>query len=148
MRIHTLAAAVVGLGLALAPLPATAASANSSFTIDTQNVGGASDIVAATGAFASCTEATDLSGFGNQIKPRKVQFSGEKLLTCGDSWVIVHYDATLNFSNGKRTFGTWFIVDSTLEGATSGGGRLAGDSTACVPVVDFCILDHFWGKVS
>ncbi|MGZ8738394.1 MAG: hypothetical protein ACXWW7_14610, partial [Nocardioides sp.] len=59
----------------------------------------------------------------------------------------VHYVA-LQVPSGTQ--GTWEITASTLAGATSGGGTLIGDASACVPLKNSggCILDTFTGDVS
>jgi hypothetical protein len=119
------------------------------FVVDTQFRTGPSDIVEAGGAFADCTQVTDLSNGGEQIGPNKGLFFGDKLIQCADGTVTIHYNAAINFASGKKTSGHWFVVDSTLPGVTSGFGTVRGDSSACQVADDSggCILDTFAGTV-
>ncbi len=50
---------------------------------------------------------------------------------------------------GRKTFGTWTILESTLPGVETGGGRLKGDSARCEILVGSqgCILDTLSGYV-
>lgn len=117
--------------------------------VDTQFRTAPSDIVEAGGAFADCTQVTDLVVGGEQIGPNKVLFFGDKLVQCAEGTVTIHYNATFNFAAGKKTSGHWFVVDSTLPGVTSGFGTVRGDNSAC-EVADYsdgCILDTFAGTV-
>ena len=120
------------------------------FVVDTQFRSGPNDIVEAGGAFADCTQVTDLAlPGGEQIGPNKVLFFGDKLVQCAAGTVTIHYNAALNFSSDKKTSGHWFVVDSTVSGITSGFGTVRGDSSACVVSDDSegCILDTFAGVV-
>ncbi len=94
---------------------------------------------------------TDLWGGGEQIGSRKVLFFGDKEVTCDGGVVVIHYVAEMNFQSGKRTSGYWYVIseDSTLAGATEGGGTVRGDNTSCTPAEPggFCILDTFAGDV-
>ena len=56
----------------------------------------------------------------------------------------------ITFPAGRKTFGDWWVVSSTLPGVTVGGGKLMGDSRGCEPVPgsDGCITDSFSGFVS
>ena len=119
------------------------------FVVDTQFRAGPSDIVDAGGAFADCTQVTDLASGAEQTGPNKVLFFGDKLVQCADGTVTLHYNAALNFSSGKKTSGHWFVVDSTVPGITDGFGTVRGDNSACVIADDSegCILDTFAGAV-
>jgi hypothetical protein len=119
------------------------------FVVDTQFRTTPSDIVDAGGAFAGCTQVTDLSNGGEQIGPNKALFFGDKLVECAGGTVTIHYNATFNFHGGKKTSGHWFVVDSTLPGVTSGFGTVRGDNSACQVADDSdgCILDTFAGTV-
>ena len=48
-----------------------------------------------------------------------------------------------------RTFGSWYVVSSSLAGVTAGSGRLKGDCRTCevLPESGGCILDVFTGQV-
>jgi hypothetical protein len=78
-----------------------------------------------------------------------VLFSGQKRLNCDGGTVVLSYEARLNLAAGRKTFGTWTILESTLSGVETGGGRLKGDSARCevVPGSQGCILDVFSGFV-
>jgi hypothetical protein len=119
------------------------------FVVDTQFRTAPSDIVEAGGAFADCTQVTDLVVGGEQIGPNKALFFGDKLVQCAEGTVTIHYNATFNFAGGKKTSGHWFVVDSTLPGVTSGFGTVRGDNSACEVANDSdgCILDTFAGTV-
>jgi hypothetical protein len=118
--------------------------AKSSFTVMTSFVSSPSDIVAATGPWADCTEVTDLNGYANQVSPTKVQFSGEKQVGCASGDVVIHYDAATNFrSRAGQTFGTWSVVSSENPSITGGSGTVSGDPRGCPD----CILDVFTGRV-
>lgn len=64
--------------------------------------------------------------------------------------VLISYEATSNVASGRRTSGTWQVIDSTLDGVESGGGQVKGDAARCTvgPGSDGCILDTFRGSVS
>ncbi|MGN6578198.1 MAG: hypothetical protein ACTHKG_21195 [Nocardioides sp.] len=148
--VTTTVATLALAGLVAAPLPsASAAPRGDYFVVNTQE--GSSPIVDAGGAFASCTSVTDLSAGGEQIGPRKVLYFGDKEVTCAGDVVVIHYVAEMNFESGKRTSGYWYVVteESTLPGATEGGGTVRGDNTRCTPAAPggFCILDTFAGDV-
>ena len=119
------------------------------FVVDTQFRAGPSDIVEAGGAFADCTQVTDINAGGEQIGPNKGLFFGDKLVQCGDDTVTLHYNAAINFSSGKKTSGHWFVLESTVPGITEGFGTVRGDNSACVIADDSegCILDTFAGVV-
>jgi hypothetical protein len=144
-------AALAMTGLALGLVTATPASGavgtSTSFVVDTQFVDGPSDIVSATGDLASCTEVLDLGGTITQVTRVKVQFSGEKVLACGAHEVVVHYDAQFNGEAGRRTFGDWYVVSSTLPGVQGGSGTLKGDNRTCTleEGSEGCITDTFTG---
>jgi len=141
--------AVTGLALAFASAtPASGAIGTpTTFVIDTQFVDGPSDIVSATGGLASCTEVVDLNGTATQITRTKVQFSGDKELSCGRYEVVIHYDAQMNGEAGRRTFGDWYVVSSSLPGVDGGSGTLKGDSRTCTldEGSGGCITDTFTG---
>jgi hypothetical protein len=145
------AAAVAAIGLTLAFASAAPASAAvgtpTTFVIDTQFVDGPTDIVSATGGLASCTEVVDLDATITQITRVKVQFSGEKELTCGRYEVVIHYDAQFNGEASRRTFGDWYVVSSTLPGVDGGSGTLKGDNRTCTleEGSEGCITDTFTG---
>ena len=145
--VAALAATGLATGVAAAPPAAGAIGTPTTFVIDTQFVAGPSDIVSATGDLASCTEAQDLGGTATQITRNKVQFSGEKELTCGKYEVVIHYDAQLNGEAGRRNFGDWYVVSSSLPGVDGGSGTLKGDSRTCTLEEGSggCITDTFTG---
>ena len=120
-----------------------------SFVVDTQFVDGPSDVVAASGPLAACTQVLDSGGVATAVGPRKVQFSGEKTLLCDGGDVVIHYDAVINAEGGRRTFGDWYVVSSTLDGVEGGSGTVKGDNRTCT--VDEgsggCITDTFSGRV-
>ncbi len=76
-------------------------------------------------------------------------FSGEKVLACGADEVVVHFDSTVNAKAGRKSFGDWYVVSSTLAGVAGGSGTVKGDSKSCTPVAGSfgCILDTFTGNV-
>lgn len=117
--------------------------------VDTQFYGGPSAIVEA-GAFAGCTSVKNLWGAAEAVSPERRLFTGEKRLSCAGDTVTVYYEATQDTASGKRTMGTWYVTESTVAGATSGGGTLRGDNTACTIAKNSggCILDTFTGDVS
>jgi hypothetical protein len=143
--------ALAAAGTVLLAAAATATSADagvppakSSFTVMTSFVSSPSEIVAATGPWADCTDVTDLSNYANQVSPTKVQFSGEKLVGCASGDVVIHYDATMNFrSEQGLTFGSWSVVSSENPSIQGGSGTVSGDPRGCPD----CILDVFTGRV-
>ena len=137
-------------GMAVAGGPATAAQGEDYFVVDTQFIAAPSSIVDAGGAFESCTSVRDLGSTAEQTGPNQFTFSGLKRISCAaGSSVLIEYVASTT-AGGRRTSGEWWVVDSSLEGATTGGGRVRGDSTACTPRpgAGGCILDTFSGDVS
>jgi hypothetical protein len=121
-----------------------------SFAVSTQFSPDPSVIVAATGPFTACTTVTDLGGDAVETGPNTVLFTGQKRLNCDGGAVVLSYEARLNLAAGRKTFGTWTILESTLSGVETGGGRLKGDSASCEVVAGSggCILDVFSGYVS
>ena len=142
-----LATTGLALGLATAAPAAGAIGTPTTFVIDTQFVDAPSDIVSATGDLASCTKATELDNVATQITRNRVQFSGEKALTCGAYEVVIHYDAQVNAASGRRTFGDWYVVSSTRPGVDGGSGTVKGDGRGCTlqEGSDGCITDTFAG---
>lgn len=142
-------AAVLGLVAASAVMSASPASAKSGddfFVVNTQV--GVSPIVESGGAFADCDAVEDVGeAIAEFVSPNKVIFIGDKRVLCDGGDVLIHFNATLNLASSKRTSGHWFVVDSTLEGVTSGFGTVRGDNRRCTPApgTDFCILDTFSG---
>jgi hypothetical protein len=137
---------------ALVTVPGHAQAAKgtkASFTVNTQFSPDPSPIVAATGPFTACTTVTDLGGNAVDTGPSTVLFTGTKRVNCAGGTVLVAYEARLNLAAGRKTFGTWTILESTLPGVEDGGGRLKGDSGRCeiLPGGDGCILDVFSGHV-
>jgi hypothetical protein len=135
---------------ALGTTAAEAAAGRTTFVVDTQFISAPSTIVSASGPLSSCTHAVDLEGDGVQTGPRTVLFFGVKELQCASGTVTISYEATSNFASGRRTSGTWQVIDSTLAGVESGGGQVKGDNARCTPQAgsDGCILDTFRGSVS
>jgi hypothetical protein len=146
-------AATTVLTTASALTGATAASAADGedyFVVDTQFFFGPADVVDAGGAFADCRMVKDLGAATSTTTTGDTQYEGEKRITCAPGTkVTVHYVVILDEA-AQRTEGTWWIVDSTLPGATTGGGTLVGDYSACTPMRNAggCILDTFSGDVS
>ncbi len=143
-------AALATLGIAG---PTHAAGPPSGFVIDTQFVEGDSDVTG-WGAFASCTSATSISNDPVPRTPAQPLFSGLKILHCADgATVTVEFSAFITFpapgarGGAFKTFGNWSVVESTLAGVTSGGGKLMGDSRTCEVEAgsDGCITDSFRG---
>jgi hypothetical protein len=136
------------------------AGTRTSFTVDTQFVDGPSDIIAATGPLAVCTQVTDLENNGDQKSHNQIVFFGVKQLTCGTATVTVGYRAFITLpalqtdvipaGGGYRTIGDWWVLASTLPGVSSGGGKLTGDNRTCtLDEGSFgCITDSFRGAVS
>ena len=156
------ALAAVAVAVALGCVPANAAAGTMTmFTVDTQFVDGPSDIVAATGPLSSCTLVTDLESSGDMRTRNQLIFSGVKQLSCGADTVTIGYQAFITLpalqnptvlpaGGGFKTFGTWWVLDSTLAGVSAGGGTLMGDSRSCTPEAGSggCITDLFRGSVS
>ena len=155
-----LAAAAVAVALGCVPAHA-ADGTRTMFTVDTQFVDGPSEIVAASGPLASCTEVSDLESSADLRTHNQLVFSGVKELACGAATVTVGYQAFITlpaFQNpnvlpaggGFKTFGTWWVLDSTLDGVSSGGGTLMGDGRTCTldEGSEGCITDLFRGSVS
>ncbi len=142
----------IAAAIAIAPLgltpAATATPFEDYFVVNTQDLP-SSPIVEAGGAFTGCTSVTDLGVIGEQVGPQKVMFIGDKRVHCANGYVDIHYNATLNFSSGKRTSGHWFVDASTVPGISDGFGTVRGDNTRCTPIApsEFCILDTFAGDV-
>ena len=140
--------------LVVTPLVALAAPAEASghervtFVVDTQFVNAPSDMTG-TGPLESCTQVLDLGGGGVPTGPNTVLFFGAKELQCAGGTVTIEYEATMNFRKGRRTSGTWWVVESTLPGVTGGGGQLKGDNERCTLEAgsEGCILDTFTGFV-
>ena len=132
----------------LAAAPAANAQTEDFFVLDTQFVPGPTTVVDAGGAFEGCWKSSDLWGNGIQLPDGTVWFEGEKRLQCASGAKVTVYYIVQQVPHG--TAGTWEVTASSLAGATSGGGTLVGDSTACTPAkkADGCILDTFSGTVS
>ena len=153
MHVNSTGASIVLLAAsALVTVPGGAQAApgtKASFTVSTQFSPDPSPIVAATGPFTACTTVTDLGGDAVDIGPNTVLFTGQKRLNCDGGTVVLSYEARLNLAAGRKTFGTWTILESTLSGVDTGGGRLKGDSARCeiLPGSEGCILDVFSGNI-
>lgn len=134
---------------AVPPVAQAAVGTPTTFVIDTQFVDGPSTIVSASGPLAPCVSAVSVGNVATQVSPSKLMFSGEKVLACGAGEVVVHFDATINLSAARKTFGDWYVVSSTLPGVVGGSGTVTGDSKGCTPVdgAGGCILDTFTGRV-
>lgn len=150
-RISSVAVVLLGValpGLTVAPAHG-AIGTPTGFTVNTQFWADPSPIVDATGPLSSCTSVVELDSNATQISPSKLLFSGEKELACGEATVVIHYDATLNFHAVGLTFGSWYVVSSTLAGVDGGSGTLKGDSRDCEVLSgsEGCILDAFSGRV-
>jgi hypothetical protein len=137
------AGAVALAALAAAPAAQAASPIRSSFTVVTSFVSQPSEIVEASGLWASCTGVTDLSGSAAQVSPSKVRFSGDKQVHCEGGDVFIHYDAELNFRSPQAgTSGTWAVIGADEGAPVQGGsGRVAGDARGC----EECIVDVFSG---
>ena len=145
MNHRALAAATCTLGVLAAATAAQAAPPPpvSSFTVVTSFVS-ESLIIEADGAWTGCTSVEDLAGTANDVGPRKVQFSGIKLVNCPDGDVVIHYDAVLNWRTEQgRTMGSWYVVSSENPAVNGGAGTVVGVSRGCVD----CIVDTFSGRV-
>lgn len=115
----------------------------SSFTVVTSFVS-ESLIIEADGVWSGCTSVDDLEGWWNDVSPRKVQFSGVKLVHCPDGDVTLHYDAVTNWRTEQgRTMGSWSVISSDNPNIQGGAGTLVGISRGC----DDCIVDTFSGRV-
>ena len=150
---HLTPAAVALTTAAAIAVPSASSAAQDSatyFVVNTQFRSTPSPIVAATGPLATCTTVKENAG-GQAIPtgPRSVLFVGTKTLRCATGTVTIAYEATSNTASGRKTFGTWSVVDSTLPGVAAGGGRVSGDSTQCQVLAGSsgCILDTFTGRV-
>ena len=156
-RTTTLALAAATLAsLGLVAAPAQAAGPPSGFVIDTQFSDADAD-VAGWGAFASCTSATSVNDEPDGRTHSQALFSGLKILHCADdSTVTVGFTAFITFpaptgqGGAFKTFGDWWVVDSTVAGVSAGGGKLMGDSRTCEiePGSGGCITDTFRGYTS
>jgi hypothetical protein len=152
-RAHlTPAAAVLATAAAIAVPSASwgAQDSATSFVVNTQFRSGPSPVVAATGPLSTCTTVTENEGAqAIPTGPRSLLFVGTKTLACANGTVTIAYQATINTASGRKTFGTWSVVDSTVPGVAFGGGRLTGDSARCQVLAgsDGCILDTFTGRV-
>jgi hypothetical protein len=145
-----LTAALLCCAVAASPWPAQAAiGAPTAFVVDTQFLDGPSAIVSATGSLASCTSVVTRDQVATPVGPSTVMFSGEKVLACGPDEVVVHFDSTVNARAGRKSFGDWYVISSTLTGVAGGSGTVKGDSKSCTPVAGSagCILDTFTGAV-
>lgn len=156
------ALASVAVAVALGCVPAAAATGTRTmFTVDTQFVDGPSDIVGASGPLSVCTEVSDLGGDSDLRTHNQLVFTGVKELSCGAASVTIGYEAFITLpalqhpdilpaGGGVKTFGTWWVIDSTLDGVSSGGGTLMGDSRTCTldEGSEGCITDVFRGSVS
>jgi hypothetical protein len=147
---RTAIALLAASALVTSPSGAQAAKGTkTSFAVSTQFSPDPSPIVAATGPLTACTTVTDLGGDTVDTGPNTVLFTGRKRLNCDGGTVVLSYEARLNLAAGRKTFGTWTILESTLSGVETGGGRLKGDSARCEIVAgsEGCILDVFTGYV-
>jgi hypothetical protein len=156
-----LAAAAGAAAFSVLPASAGNAGTPTTFTVDTQFRASPSDIIAATGPLASCTQVTDLENLADLRTRNQLVFSGVKLLTCGTATVTIGYSAFITipaFQNpnvipaggGFTTHGDWWVLESTLAGVSSGGGKLIGDGRTCTrdEGSDGCVTDAFRGFVS
>ncbi|MBA2639369.1 MAG: hypothetical protein H0U77_05125, partial [Nocardioidaceae bacterium] len=128
-RTLTKASILLFAASALVALPGHAQAATgtkASFVVNTQFSPDPSPILAATGPFTACTTVTDLGGDAVDTGPNTVLFTGEKRLNCDGGTVLLSYEARLNLAAGRKTFGNWTVLESTLPGVEAGGGRLKG----------------------
>lgn len=159
-RFHTVALTVLTTaaataGVALAP-PAQAVEARTTLVVETQFAPTDSAVVAASGPLAACTSVTDASNDPVGRTRNQPLFSGMKVLHCGTATVTLGYQAFITIpdfhaSGGAfTTHGTWWVIDSTLPGVSSGGGVLSGDGRRCTPAPESqgCILDTYSGSVA
>ena len=140
-----------GVVVATLPEPPTVTDGTQvALTVDTQFGAPTSSVTSAGGAFAGCTTVDNLDVAIETLSPDVDLFSGGKLLHCPGGTVTIHFDALQNRSEIGVTTGTWSIETSTLAGAASGGGQLAGDGTTCTPAAgsDGCITDAYTGMVT
>lgn len=136
--------------------PAQAAGTRTTLVVETQFVPTDSAVVAATGPLAACTSVTDASDEPVGRTRNQPLFGGMKVLHCGTATVTLGYQAFITFPDGHAsgggftTHGTWWVIDSTLPGVSSGGGVLSGDARRCMPTPESggCILDTYRGSVS
>ena len=135
-RITTALLLISSLVFAVGASPANAAPGKDYFVVNTQDPASVVDspIVEAGGVFSGCTTVTDLGGIAEQIGPSKVLFIGDKEVTCAGGSVVIHYNAVMNFKQGRKTSGHWFVVESTLPGVTDGFGTVRGDNAVCEPI--------------
>ena len=115
------------------------------FVVDTQFWGDPSQVVSSSGPYAGCTDVVDLGGGGGETGVNQVTFSGEKLVSCGRDWALIHYDAALTWPAGRKTHGSWFTLEASSGRLEGLHGRLDGDSARCEVQAgsDGCILDRF-----
>ena len=108
-----------------------------------------SPVERARGAFAGCTEMTDLAGNAVELGPDQALFIGHKQLDCPRGFVVLSYKAFFNGAVSNDTRGSWRIVYSTLPGVRHGGGKLRGYADRCTLLEgsEGCILDVFSGIV-
>jgi hypothetical protein len=154
--------AVAAGAAAFSVLPANASGGTAtSFTVNTQFRAAPSNIVAASGPLAACSQVTDLANLTDLRTHNQLVFSGVKQLTCGTASVTVGYQAFISIpalqnpnvlprGGAFTTHGDWWVISSTLAGVTSGGGKLEGDNRTCIPDADSngCVTDTFRGVVS
>jgi hypothetical protein len=149
------AAATATAAVALAA-PAQAAGVRTTLVVETQFTPTDSAVVAAIGPLAACTSVTDASVDPVGRTRNQPLFTGMKVLHCGAATVTLGYQAFITIPDGHAaggaftTHGTWWVLDSTLAGVSSGGGVLSGDGRRCTPTAGSqgCILDTFSGSVS
>lgn len=136
--------------------PAHAGGTRTTLVVETQFAPTDSAVVAATGPLAACTSVTDASNDPVGRTRNQPLFSGLKVLHCGSATVTLGYRAFITIPDGHAsggaftTHGTWWVVDSSLPGVSSGGGVLSGDGRRCTltPESQGCILDTYSGSVS
>jgi hypothetical protein len=151
-----LVAGTATMAVAAVAAPAQAAGTRTTLVVDTQFAPTDSAVVAASGPLAACTSVTDASNDPVGRTRNQPLFSGEKILHCGTATVTLGYQAFITAPDGNAsggaftTHGSWWVIDSTLPGVSSGGGVLLGDGRLCVPSAESqgCILDTYKGSVS
>ena len=147
----TRAVAAAAITLLATSAAATSADAGAlppktSFTVVTSFLDPVSEIIEADGPWSDCSGVSDLSNSVNQVAPRRLRFSGEKVVLCEGGDVVIHYDAETNFAGPRSrglTFGTWSVVSSDNPEIIGGAGTVSGDPTGCPD----CIVDVFTGRV-